>query len=159
MAQSNVVSDVGQSSGGLGTAVAAAIVQFNKAAVMPSLITMSAAPAGTTTVRFPVYTKHDVTHADYGVKNMADAAEDTIANLTNIETTAVDCKVLRNAIRAEITDLAAYGNADALLTNAGRQLGNDMNSIQKRKKPYTLDCAKRDLLDMARNGQTWKTNV
>ena len=38
-----------------------------------------------------------------------------------------------------------------------RQLGNDMNSIQKRKKPYTLDCAKRDLLDMARNGQTWKT--
>ena len=126
MAQSNVVSDVGQSSGGLGTAVAAAIVQFNKAAVMPSLITMSAAPAGTTTVRFPVYTKHDVTHADYGVKNMADAAEDTIANLTNIETTAVDCKVLRNAIRAEITDLAAYGNADALLTNAGRQLGNDI---------------------------------
>ena len=126
MAQSNVVSDVGQSSGGLGTAVAAAIVQFNKAAVMPSLITMSAAPAGTTTVRFPVYTKHDVTHADYGVKNMADAAEDSIANLTNIETTAVDCKVLRNAIRAEITDLAAYGNADALLTNAGRQLGNDI---------------------------------
>ena len=126
MAQSNVVSDIGVSAGGLGVAIAAAIVQLNKAAVTPQCITMVAAPAGTNTVKFPVYTKHDVTHADYGVKNMASGAEETDANLTSIETTAVSCDVLRNAIRAEISDLAAHGNADALLVNAGTQLGNDI---------------------------------
>jgi len=126
MAQSNVVSDVGVSAGGLGTAVASAIVQFNKASVLPRLITMIAAPQGTSTVQFPIYTKHDVTDANFGVKNLADGAEETVANLTSIETTSVDCKVLRNAIRAEITDLAAHGNDDALLVNAGRQLGNDI---------------------------------
>jgi len=126
MAQSNVVTDVGVAAGGLGTAVAAAIVQFNKAAVMPSIITMSPAPAGTNTVKFPVYTKHDPTHADYGVDEQASGAEETIANLTNIETTAVSCEVLRRAIRAEISDLAAHGNDDALMVNAGLQLGNDV---------------------------------
>ena len=126
MAQSNVVSDVGVSAGGLGTAIASAIVQFNKANVTQNSITMSAAPQGTTTVKFPIYTKHDVTNANYGVKNMASGTEETDANLTSIETTAVSLEVLRNAIRAEITDLAAHGNADALLVNAGRQLGNDI---------------------------------
>ena len=52
MAQSNVVTDVGVAAGGLGKAVAAAIVQFNKANVMAPLITMNAAPAGTNTVQF-----------------------------------------------------------------------------------------------------------
>lgn len=126
MAQSNVVSDVGVSAGGLGVAIAAAIVQLNKAAVTPQCITMVPAPAGTNTVKFPVYTKHDVTNANYGVKNMASGAEETDANLTSIETTAVSLEVLRNAIRAEITDLAAHGNEDALLVNAGTQLGNDI---------------------------------
>ena len=126
MAQSSAVSDVGVSAGGLGTAIASAIVQFNKANVTQNCITMSAAPQGTSTVKFPVYTKHDVTNADYGVKNMASGTEETDANLTSIETTAVSLEVLRNAIRAEITDLAAHGNADALLVNAGRQLGNDI---------------------------------
>lgn len=126
MAQNNVVSDVGVSAGGLGIAIASAIVQLNKAAVTPACITMTPAPAGTNTVKFPVYTKHDVTNADHGVKNMASGAEETDANLTNIETTAVSVEVLRNAIRAEITDLAAHGNADALMANAGRQLGNDI---------------------------------
>ena len=126
MAQGAAVSDVGVSAGGLGKAVAAAIVQFNKANVTQQCITMSPAPAGTNVVQFPVYTKHDVTDANFGVKNMASGAEETDANLTNIETTAVSVEVLRNAIRAEITDLAAHGNADALLVNAGLQLGNDI---------------------------------
>ena len=126
MAQSSAVSDVGVSAGGLGTAIASAIVQFNKANVTQNCITMSAAPQGTSTVKFPIYTKHDVTNANYGVKNMASGTEETDANLTSIETTAVSLEVLRNAIRAEITDLAAHGNADALLVNAGRQLGNDI---------------------------------
>ena len=126
MAQSNVVTDVGVAAGGLGTAVAAATVQFNKAAVVPSLISMVAAPTGTNTVKFPVYTKHDPTHADYGVDEQASGAEETIANLTSIETTAVSCEVLRRAIRAEISDLSAHGNDDALLVNAAAQLGNDV---------------------------------
>ena len=126
MAQDSTVTDVGVAAGGLGTAIAAAIVQFNKAAVMPSIITMSPAPAGTNTVKFPVYTKHDPTHADHGVDEQASGAEETIANLTNIETTAVSCEVLRRAIRAEISDLAAHGNDDALMVNAGLQLGNDV---------------------------------
>ena len=136
MAQSNVVTDVGVGAGGLGTAIASAIVQFNKANVMAPLITMTPAPAGTNTVKFPIYTKHDVTDANFGVKNNATGAEDTVANLTSIETTSVSCEVLRNAIRAEITDLAAHGNEDALLTNAGLQLGND------RAREFDLDaCA------------------
>ena len=126
MAQAAAVTDVGVAAGGLGTAVASAIVQFNKAAVVPSLITMQSAPSGTNTVKFPVYTKHDPTDANFGVDEQASGAEDTIANLTSIETTAVSCEVLRRAIRAEITDLSAHGNADALLVNAGRQLGNDV---------------------------------
>ena len=126
MAQAAAVTDVGVAAGGLGTSVAAAIVQFNKAAVMPNLITMSPAPAGTNTVKFPVYTKHDPTHADYGVDEQASGAEETVANLTSIETTAVSLEVLRRAIRAEISDLSAHGNDDALLVNAASQLGNDV---------------------------------
>jgi|TARA_R100001443_G_C3353474_1_gene177354 hypothetical protein len=126
MAQDQTVTDVGVAAGGLGTAVAAATVQFNKAAVMPNLIQMVAAPSGVNTVKFPVYTKHDPTHADHGVDEQASGAEETIANLTNIETTAVSCEVLRRAIRAEITDLSAHGNDDALMVNAAAQLGNDV---------------------------------
>lgn len=126
MAQSSAVTDVGVAAGGLGTAIAAATVQFNKAAVVPSLITMVAAPNGTSTVKFPVYTKHDPTHADYGVDEQASGAEETIANLTSIETTAIPCEVIRRAIRAEISDLAAHGNDDSLLINAAAQLGNDV---------------------------------
>ena len=87
---------------------------------------MVPAPNGTSTVKFPVYTKHDPTHADYGVDEQASGAEETIANLTSIETTAVNCEVLRRAIRAEISDLSAHGNDDSLLINAAAQLGNDV---------------------------------
>lgn len=139
MAQSNVVTNAGVAVGGLGQAVASAIVQFNKANVLAPLITMQPAPSGTHTVRFPVYTKHDPTHADYGVDEQAVGAEDTIANLTNIETTAVDVIPVRRAIRAEITDLAAHGNADALLVNAGMQLGNDV------ARKFDVECC--NLLD------------
>ena len=126
MAQSNVVTDVGVAAGGLGTAIASAIVQFNKGNVLGPLVTMAPAPQGTKTVQVPVYTKHTPSNATYGVKEMASGAEETDANLTNIETTSVSLEVLRRAIRAEITDLSAHGNADALLVNAGLQLGNDV---------------------------------
>ena len=126
MAQSAEVSDVGVAAGGLGKEIASAIVQFNKAAVMPQVITMVPAPAGTSTVTIPVYTKHDPTNATYGVDEQASGAEGTIASLTDIETTAKNHEVLRRAIRAEITDLAAHGNNDAQMINAAAQLGNDV---------------------------------
>ncbi len=144
MAQAAAVTDVGVAAGGLGTAIAAATVQFNKAAIMPNLIQMVAAPAGTNTVKFPVYTKHDPTHADYGVDEQATGDEETIANLTSIETTAISCEVLRRAIRAEISDLSAHGNDDALLINAAAQLGNDV----ARK----FDVELLDLMDNFSNG-------
>ena len=51
------VTDVGVAAGGLGKTVAAAIVQFNKAAVTPRTITMVPAQAGSNTVAIPVYSK------------------------------------------------------------------------------------------------------
>jgi len=111
---------------------------------MPNLITMHPAPAGTNTVKFPVYTKHDPTHADYGVDEQASGAEETIANLTSIETTAVSCEVLRRAIRAEVTDLSAHGNDDALMVNAAQQLGNDV------ARKFDVEVC--DLLDNFSNG-------
>ena len=49
--------DVGIAAGGLGKTIAAAIVQFNKAAVTPQTISMAAAVKGSNTVQFPVYAK------------------------------------------------------------------------------------------------------
>ena len=126
MAQSAEVTDVLVAGGGLGTEIAASIVQFNKAAVMPNVITMVPAPPGTVIVNIPVYTKHDPTNATYGVDEQGIGAEGTIADLTDIETSANNHTILRRAIRAEITDLVAHGHADALMVNAAAQLGNDV---------------------------------
>ena len=115
------VTDVGVAAGGLGKTVAAAIVQFNKAAVTPRTITMVPAQAGTNTVQIPVYAK-----ADYAsiVTNSASGAEETTGSAASITSAAVTLEVLRNNVYAQITDLAAYGNSDALMVNAGKILGN-----------------------------------
>ncbi len=114
------VTDVGVAAGGLGKTVAAAIVQFNKAAVAPPTITMVPAQKGTNTVAIPVYSKVGVG----SVTNSASGAEETTGSATSITTAAVSLEVLRNNIFAQITDLAAYGNSDALMVNAGKVLGN-----------------------------------
>ena len=115
------VTDVGVAAGGLGKTVAAAIVQFNKSAVTPRTITMVPAQAGTNTVQIPVYAK-----ADYAsiVTNNASGAEETPGSAASITSAAVSLEVLRNNVYAQITDLAAYGNSDALMVNAGKILGN-----------------------------------
>ena len=112
--------DVGIAAGGLGKTIAAAIVQFNKAAVTPSTISMAAAVKGSNTVQFPVYSKLAVT----AVENEATGDEDTEVAATSITTTASSIEVLRNHINAIVTDLAAFGNDDALMVNAGQVLGN-----------------------------------
>ena len=111
--------DVGVAAGGLGKTIAAAIVQFNKAAVTPATISMAAAVKGSNTVQFPVYSKLAVT----AVENEATGDEDTEVAATSITTAATSVEVLRNHINARVTDLAAHGNADALLVNVGRVLG------------------------------------
>ena len=112
--------DVGIAAGGLGKTIAAAIVQFNKVAVTPATITMAAAVKGSNVVQFPVYAKLAAT----AVENEATGDEDTEVAATSITTAATSVEVLRNHINARITDLAAHGNADALMVNAGQVLGN-----------------------------------
>ena len=112
--------DVGIAAGGLGKTIAAAIVQFNKASVTPTTISMAAAVSGSHVVQFPVYAKLAVT----AVENEATGDEDTEVAATSITTAATNVEVLRNHINARVTDLAAYGNSDALMVNAGQVLGN-----------------------------------
>ena len=114
------VTDVGVAAGGLGKTVAAAIVQFNKSAVCPRTITMVPAQNGTNTVAIPVYTKQAVS----AVTNSASGAEETTGSALSITTAAISLEVLRNNVYAQVTDLASYGNSDALLVNAGKVLGN-----------------------------------
>ena len=111
--------DVGIAAGGLGKTIAAAIVQFNKAAVTPATVTMAAAVSGSNVVQFPVYAKL----ATSAVTNEATGDEDTEVAATSITTAATNVEVLRNHINARVTDLAAHGNADALMVNAGQVLG------------------------------------
>ena len=81
---------------------------------------MAAAIKGSNTVQFPIYAKL----AASAVENEATGDEDTEVAATSITTTATNVEVLRNHINARVTDLAAYGNSDALLVNAGQVLGN-----------------------------------
>ena len=105
--------DVGIAAGGLGKTIAAAIVQFNKAAVTPGTISMVAAMRGSNTVQFPIYTKLGITD----VTNEATGDEDTEVAATSITTAATNVEVLRNHINARVTDLAAYGNNCLLYTS------------------------------------------
>ena len=112
--------DVGVAAGGLGKTIAAAIVQFNKAAVTPGTVSMEAAPAGSNVVQFPVYAKLGVSD----VTNESSGQEDDEVSATSITTAATNVEILRNHINARVTDLAAHGNADALMVNAAQVLGN-----------------------------------
>jgi len=112
--------DVGIAAGGLGKTIAAAIVQFNKASVCPGTMSMAPAVPGSNTVQFPVYTKLGASD----VTNEATGDEDTEVAATSITTAATSVEVLRNHINARVTDLASYGNNDALMVNAGQVLGN-----------------------------------
>ena len=112
--------DVGIAAGGLGKTIAAAIVQFNKASVCPGTMSMAPAVPGSNTVQFPIYAKLAAT----AVETEATGDEDTEVAATSITTAATSVEVLRNHINARVTDLAAYGNNDALMVNAGQVLGN-----------------------------------
>ncbi len=111
--------DTDVATGGLGLAIGGAIVQFNKVAVMPQLINMVPCPKGSVTARVPVYTKLGISNVE-----TASAGAEGAANQEVITTTPTDIEVLRNHIDILITDLAAHGNNDALMVNAGQAIGN-----------------------------------
>ena len=112
--------DVGVAAGGLGKTIAAAIVQFNKAAVTPQTVSLQPAVKGSNVVQFPIYSKLGVSD----VTTESTGTEDDEVAATSITTAATNVEILRNHINARVTDLAAHGNADALLVNAGQVLGN-----------------------------------
>jgi len=111
--------DTDVATGALGLAIGGAIVQFNKVAVMPPLVNMVPCPKGSVTARVPVYTKLGISNVE-----TASAGAEGAANQEVITTTPVDIEVLRNHIDVMITDLAAHGNNDALMVNAGQAIGN-----------------------------------
>jgi len=108
---------VGQSSG---VVTASAIVQFNKASVTPSLITMQEAPSGSINVSFPEWSKvaaSSVTENSAGAEGADTAATDLTSVANSVE-------VLRKSITAQVTDLVAHGSSDAYLVQSGQVLGN-----------------------------------
>ena len=111
--------DTDVATGALGLAIGGAIVQFNKVAVMPSLVNMIACAPGAVTARVPVYTKLAIANVE-----TASAGAEGAENSEVVTTTPVDIEVLRNHIDVTITDLAAHGNTDALMINAGQAIGN-----------------------------------
>lgn len=123
MADVTNATDTNVAEGGLGITIAAAIVQFNKAAVAPPLISMNSAVPGSNVVQFPVYAKLTPSSA---VTEEAEGTEGTEVDATAITTATVSVEVLRNHINAKVTDLAAHANADNLMANAGQVLGNSV---------------------------------
>ena len=111
--------DTDVATGALGLAVGGSIVQFNKVAVMPNLVNMIPCPKAAVTARVPVYTKLGISNVE-----TASAGAEGAENQEVITTTPVDIEVLRNHIDVLITDLAAHGNSDALMINAGQAIGN-----------------------------------
>jgi len=114
------VTDVGVAAGGLGKTIAAAILQFNKAAVFQKIINMVPCAPGTNVAQVPVYSKMALST----VTTNATGAEEATGSAESITSTATNLEVFRNNVYAQVTDLAAFGNSDALLVNAGSILGN-----------------------------------
>ncbi len=114
------ITDTDVATGGLGYAIADAIIQFNKANVFFNLVSTKLVSSGAIYGRFPVYTKV----AASSVTENAAGAEGADTSATDITTTPVDIEVLRYSIRADVTDLASDGNADNLFGNSGLVLGN-----------------------------------
>ena len=114
------VTDVGIGAGALGKTMAAAILQFNKAAVFQPIINMVACAKGTNVAQIPVYTKQALSI----VTTNATGDEETTGSAESVTSVASNLEVFRNNVYAQITDLTTFGNADAFLVNAGRMLGN-----------------------------------
>ena len=129
------VTDVGVAAGGLGKTIAAAILQFNKAAVCQGVVNMVACQKGTNVAQIPVYSKQALST----VTTNASGAEETTGSAESITSVASSLEVFRNNVYAQVTDLAAFGNSDALLVNAGQILGNTVAAHFDEERCALLD--------------------
>jgi len=118
------ITDTDVAAGGLGYAVADAIIQFNKVNVFWPLVEKKKVMKGAIYGRFPVYTRL----ASSNVTANAAGSEGADTNATDITSTAVDIEVLRYSARADITDLVVDGNDDNVFGNAGQILGNAISA-------------------------------
>ena len=121
---------VGASSG---VSTAAAILQFNKAAVAPSLVNMQPAAKGSVSVTFPTWSKVALA-AEIGVGG--EGADTAVTDLTSVATTV---EILRQSITAQVTDLVAHGSNDNILAQAGLVLGNSVAARFDKKIADLLD--------------------
>jgi len=118
------ITDTNVATGGLGYAIADAIIHFNKINVFWPLIDKKAVQGGAIYGRFPVYTK--ITASD--VTANAAGAEGADTSATDIATSPVDIEVLRYSVRADLTDLGIQGNDDNIYGNTGDILGNAISA-------------------------------
>jgi hypothetical protein len=116
-----------------GRTTAAAIVQFNKAAVAPPLVTMAAAAKGATSVVFPAWDKVALAAEDSAGAEGGDTA------VTDLASTAFTVEILRQSITAQVTDLVTHGSSDNILAQAGMVLGNSVAARFDKKIADLLD--------------------
>ena len=129
------VTDVGVAAGGLGKTVAAAIVQFNKAAVTPRTITMVPALAGSNTVQIPVYSKM----AASAVTNSASGAEETTGSAASITSANLFEFTNNNAFGVDIDNgvltNVAYSEGDIMMLDVSGKATSDGSTVL-----VTFDC-------------------
>ena len=110
--------DTGVAQGGIGRTIGDAVIAFNHTNVMLPLVTAKQAVRGSTHVQFADYTKM----ASSSVAAATDGGDHT--TVASVTTTARTATISEHVISADVSDLAAMGNADDLTGNVGAILGD-----------------------------------
>ena len=110
--------DTGVAQGGIGRTIGDAVIAFNHTNVMLPLVTAKQAVRGSTHVQFADYTKM----ASSSVAAATDGGDHT--TVASVTTTARTATISEHVIRADVSELAAMGNADDLTGNVGAILGD-----------------------------------
>tara|TARA_R110002020_G_C16269197_1_gene770980 strand:+ start:680 stop:1624 length:945 start_codon:yes stop_codon:yes gene_type:complete len=116
-----------------GRTTAAAILQFNKAAVAPAIVNMQPAQKGSVSVVFPTWSKLGLAAESSAGAEGADVA---VSDLTSAATTV---EILRQSITAQVPDLVTHGSSDNILAQAGLVLGNSVAARFDKKVADLLD--------------------
>ena len=116
-----------------GRTTAAAILQFNKAAVAPALVNMQPAAKGSVSVVFPTWTKLGVAAESSAGAEGADVA------VSDLASAAITVEILRQSITAQVPDLVSHGSSDNIIAQAGLVLGNSVAARFDKKIADLLD--------------------
>jgi len=116
-----------------GRTTAAAILQFNKAAVAPPIVNMQPAAKGSTSVVFPTWSKLGL------AAEQSAGAEGADVGVTDLTSAATTVEILRQSITAQVPDLVAHGSSDDFLSQAGLVLGNSVAARFDKKIADLLD--------------------